>query len=433
MLELFPYQKKGAAWLFNKSRALLADEPGVGKTPQVIRALGPWPRDVLVVAPAVALGHWEREFERWQTAPHNVEIVSYDTLRRHKDEYTSERWSHLILDECHFLKNMQAQRTRAILARGGVAWHADNIWALSGTPAPNNYAELFPYLKTFGAWKGTYNDFANRYCHVDQFNRGRIFGNKRKPELVAELRQMLEPIMMRRRKKEVLKDLPEMMVTEFSVHADPAYLSYMYPVDEHKVSLAASIQAGEVKEALENLDEEARGAWLRANFDSLATMRMYTELCKVAPACELIDFEMENGLLDKVVVFAYHRAAVVGLRDTLRSTGHNVATVWGGTDAKKRDREVERFKRWNKGVFIGQIQAAGTAIDLSCAHQGIMTALDWTPGNNAQAMQRMHRVGQDKSVTIRTLVIKDSVDELISQTLSRKIQDLANLFDGGDS
>lgn len=426
-LELYPFQAEGARFLADRRRALLADEMGVGKTPQAIRALGDRRRKVLVVAPAIAGPHWEREFDAWSQAEHKVEVISYDRLRGHLRQYLQD-WTHLIVDECHFAKNATAQRTHAIFGPQGVARRARRTWLLSGTPAPNHYGELFIPLKSFGLWRGTYKDFLRRYCIVTPV--GEVLGSTRDPARVAELRGILEGFMLRRKKEHVYPDMPPISVNPWPVEADAKYLSDIAPVDGDRTKHQAIAQAKELEAALARIpNKEDWGAYLQEHFDHYGPLRKYNGILKVPAVFEAIKFELENRLVDKVVVYAYHRAVIHLLQELLKGAGVNVTSVYGGTPGHKKENAQKKFKSWRRGVFIGQIQAAGTVIDLTTAHHGYIIEKDWVPGNNAQALMRMHRHGQTKPVTIRDVELVNSVDSVISATLTRKMRELLALFD----
>ena len=169
--KLFPYQIEGRDWLLNRKFALLADEPGLGKTAQVITALDKLNlQKILILCPAVARINWAREIKTWSTYSGDVSIIdgrnqhidfggivisSYDLA----DCAPKGEWDLLVLDESHFLKSLETKRTRTVFASGGLAHHTKRIWALSGTPAPNHAGELWVLLYTFGITPLKYEDF----------------------------------------------------------------------------------------------------------------------------------------------------------------------------------------------------------------------------------------------------------------------------------
>lgn len=425
-MELKNFQHEGVRFLCDRSRALLADQMGLGKSAQVIRALDCFGNtSPLIVCPAIAREHWRRQFDLWGMQGHWPVIVSYDEVRTRLHNLNKERWSALIIDEVHFTKNMKARRTQAVWGKIGVARQAQRIWALSGTPAPNHYGELYPMLKACGRWKGTYDDFIARFCCRDDM--GKVVGNRM--EFVDELRDILGGFMLRRHKRTVAPDLPPISVRPWYVKPDPELLDIIRPVDGERLWDQARQEERALKDALSKLRPAERMPYLAETMPHYATWRRVSGILKTPAVLDTVLFEMENQLMDKVVIYAYHRDPIVLLRDLLKAKGINVAAVWGGTSDKKKTAAQDKFKRWHRGVFIGQIQAAGTAIDLTSAHHGIMLEKDWVPGNNAQAMERMHRWGQEHPVTIRDVTISGGVDEIVSATLDRKMRELSALFD----
>lgn len=407
---------------------------GVGKSPQAIRALGDVPRDVLVACPAIAVTHWQREAARWQRAPHFLHAVSYDAVRRNAAELRQHPWDVLIVDEMHFTKNPEALRTQAVWGKNGVAPSARIHWALSGTPAPNHYGELWPLLRAYGVWGGTYNEFKYRYCETDDL--GKVVGSTKDPDRVRELRALLKPIMLRRLKKDVLPELPPIDVSPYYVKADTRYLDGVPSFvrdDGRAAALEARIQEKRLKDALDKLPtDRAKLDYLSGHTAEFATLRRVTGILKVPAVASAITFETENKLGAKYVVYAYHVETIKLLRDVLHHAGIRATTIHGGTPPKKRDHRQAKFKKWTHGVMIGQIIAAGTAIDLTSAHQGFLLERDWVPGNNAQALERMHRFGQTMPVTVRDVVIDGSVDGIIHGVNTRKMRELSDLFDKRD-
>jgi SWI/SNF-related matrix-associated actin-dependent regulator of chromatin subfamily A-like protein 1 len=325
------------------------------------------------------------------------------------------RWDVLILDEQHFGKNPEAQRTKAVLGKGGLGWYARRIWAASGTPAPNNAAELWPLLYAFGKTKQDPQSFKYHYCVVSQ--DGKVRGNR--DDRLPELRAMLKSFSLRRRKVDVLKDLGPLNVQEWFV--DPS-------ADCIDMAQYADVAGQEemLRQALQGKTPSEMLAFL-AGDKEFSSVRRYAAMLKVPAVADAIAFEHKSGLLDKVVVFGYHVDPMYALQDRLAKAGVRSMVVSGReTDAqrKNRDARIEHWKTHNDTpVLIASINVAATALDLTAAHQGIMLELDWVPGNNSQAMQRMHRYGQ------LLPVVGTPVDEVVSDVLVRKTRDLTQIFD----
>ncbi|HEY7680678.1 MAG TPA: DEAD/DEAH box helicase [Terriglobia bacterium] len=418
MPELKPFQVAGARFLAARTRALLACEPGTGKTAQVIQACSlVGARRVLVVCPAVGIEHWKREFKRWwpgAVLPH-VDVISYDRARGLRG-VKLRRYDVLVPDECHFAKNPAAQRTHALYAKGGLGYYADRIWALSGTPAPNHAGELWPLLRAFGATGMGYEEFIRYFCRVDDM--GKIHGTRM--DRVDKLKGIMEPFLLRRRKRDVLPELGEIDVQEWYVEPRADYCS---PVGD-SVELAG--QECQLRAALAGKSAEELLAFL-AGDKEFATLRRYNALLKAPAVFDQVMFEIDNGLLDKVVIYGYHKEPLEILRQKFDAAGVGAALVYGGTT--DRDGEVQRWKSpGGPKVMLASIIAAGVVLDFTEAHQGVMVELDWVVGNNQQAAQRMHRHGQESPVTVR-VAIGSEIDEIVNDVLIRKTRELAAIFD----
>lgn len=455
MEELFPYQKFGADWLSSRKHALLADEMGLGKTAQVITAADiSGLSKILVIAPAVARVNWLREFNQWSIFPRDFQILSKmkDWPRAGRSvicsfEYASthperlrfgmeKQWDLLVIDEVHFLKSVDAKRTQNVFGQNGIVHAAKRVWVLSGTPAPNHAGELWVILRVFGVTELSYDAFLKRYCNVFMFgNRLRISGTKK--SAVPELRALLSKVMLRRRKMEVLKELPPIHFTDIVVEPGfvdidilPSFVDYLYPRDRRHELHEKLQKERATLEAV--VDLEATGVdkikMLEGMAASVSTLRRYSGIQKVQAVVDLVKSEIEAGLYEKIVIFAIHQDVIEGLRVGL--TKYGAVTLYGGTPPEKRQRHIDKFQKTKKTrVFIGNIAAAGTNITLTAAHHVLFVEQDWVPGNNAQAAMRVHRIGQKESVTVRFVSLNNPMDERITQILKRKTKELAEIFD----
>src|SRR3990167_5316635 len=385
--ELFGYQREAVNWISGKQLALLAHEMGLGKSAIVITAamLG-GSKSILVFCPASARFTWLREFQKFahdgafsgfkillsgkdEPLHGGVTICSYDLADMEKYDFDL-----LVLDEVHYLKSKDAKRTRTILGKDGWIHRADRTWALSGTPTPNHAAELWPLLVCFGVTKLSFQAFVREYCRFIETTWGmRIVGTRM--EKVPELKKLLSKIMIRRTKKDVLPDLPPMLFGEVTVlpGAIDVNAEILRKADKEQEMLKEILeQGGDIGMALEGL---AR---------SVSTLRRITGLRKVKPVSVMIKEELEMGLYDKIIVFGIHKDVVQGLWKELYE--FNPALIYGDTTAVNRQKEIDRFQNDPQcKVFIGNIQAAGTAITLTAASNVIFAEMDWVPGNNAQA------------------------------------------------
>lgn len=398
---LFPYQEEGAAWLAAGGQ-YLADEQRVGKTPQLIRAADLVCADrVIVTCPASAIGVWEAAIPRWSAGLFDYRIGSYD---RHTDHGLPEG-DVFIFDEAHRLKSFEAQRTQRLLGPTSAARRGRHVWAASGTPAPNHAGELVPWLSFFGAWSEGRMAFLKRFCRYKRADHDRIVVLGNKPDRAEELRALWGPVHLRRLRRDVMPaELPALW-DEIILHASDVDFT------DQQMSIRLD------PEALPDEDDE-----------HFATLRRLVGEAKAGPlACFLAD-ELADGA-GKVAVYYWHRSVGDALAQTLDRFG--VVRVDGATPAGAK--RTEAAARFNDDpsirVFLGQILAAGEAIDLakSCS-SFVFAEMSWTPGENSQAAARLSGPLQTERVLIRVATLRGTLDDGLNAVLSRKTQALNQLY-----
>lgn len=427
MEHLFDYQKTGVKFLAENPAAFLADEQGLGKTIQVIAAcdqLGL--KKVAVVCPAIAKINWKREFEKWGKIERDVVVYSYDKLTQSKEarnETAKLEPDVLVLDEAHYLKNRQAKRTKYLYGqycRGdGLVRFADRVWLLSGTPIPNDVSDFWTHLKAIWQYPLNFVDYTLYFCKTWNGQFGlKVLGNK--AERMGEFKTLLQSIMLRRKTEKVLTELPPMWwqdtVVEVSGWDDMAHIEN----PEERKAVELILQSA--------LTQDDLSAKLDAIAPSMASMRRLTALAKAKPVAAQLSAELKDHAYDKVVVFAYHRAALEALREELAE--FNPAYVVGGMGNAERQAEIDKFQNDpDVRCFIGQITACSTAITLTAANQVVFVEMDWVPATNAQASKRCHRIGQSKPVIVRSFGLANSVDEIVARTLAKKAQMISEVLD----
>jgi len=444
---LSPYQDTGAAFLAARKRAVLGDEMGLGKTPQGIEACDlVGAQRVLVVCPAVVTENWRREFLRWQRLRRHVEVIgpttrdygfgvyigSYDRVRNRGtavlNALLARSWDVLIADEAHYVKNRSAARTEAVRCLADAAQHA---WGLTGTPMPGYADDLWSLLRIFGpAALGdpplAYYSWRSRYCvdvPLGNTGRSKIVGIRN----VDELRERMKPVLLRRKKTEVLKDLPPLREGEITLSPTehPPELTAL-EADPEVLALVRAVKAATL---LEGNVEKAVGEILqRAASDSISRLRRVTAAVKARALGPLLANEMA-GSEEKLVVMGWHRETLDVLAEAL--IDFCPVRVDGSIAAADRQDAVDAFQNDSKvRVFIGQIQAAGTGITLTAASNLVFAEMAWTPGDNAQAAMRVHRVGQTRPVLIRYATLAGTIDEAVIRVLRRKTQDIRTVLEG---
>jgi SWI/SNF-related matrix-associated actin-dependent regulator 1 of chromatin subfamily A len=423
--DLYPYQKTGAAWLAERSRALLADDMGLGKSAQAITAcvaLGA--TDILVICPASVRETWKREFVKFDRRNIPVEVTSYEGAAKYDPTSKgTKRWHVLILDESHYLKTPTSKRTRAVFGEkcdgvGGLIERADRVICLSGTPMPNNPAELWPALRALAPETITspksgkpysYWQFVAKYCRtVDKGFGQQIVGAKNHDQLA----EAIKPFMLRRLKADVLKDLPP-------IRFDTLHLEGKVPPE------LTGPEADMIRAALESDGVEG----LRSLTPYVATLRRLTGLAKAWPAAEWIKTWLDC-CDDKLVVFAHHQEVIQAIHKKVCSTEYMTTFLTGATSHVNRMKAIDAFQNNPKcRIFLGQIQAAGTGITLTASSDVLFVESSWVPAENQQAAMRVHRIGQAKPCLARFATLAGSIDEQIQKAVARKTADISQVLD----
>lgn len=409
MLTPRPYQLAGRDFLAGKRIGLLADEMRVGKTGQaVLAAREVKAEESLVICPAIAVPMWKFQWQQWWPSP-RPSVYSYESALLRKAELLDQQWDVVIADEAHFAGNPEAQRTRLIYGKEGLAWRCKHLWALSGTPAPKHAGSLWPLLRAAGVVKCDYGVFVNTYCRVG-FD-GNIVGTRE--ERIPELRALWQQIGLRRTRKEVAPEMPDL---EFDfLQMDPVKGVDLRP-----------FSGGPLGNREQSDDELLATLELNANVNR--EDRVQVALAKVGPLLEEVEFALGNGLLKQTVIFGWHLDALRKLVSCLRAMGFKAELLAGETSQAKRVQIQEMFSIGLIDVVVGQIRACGTAIDLSAASHAYFLELDWVPGNNLQAANRLIAIGKDEKVTADVCTWPGSVDDRVQKVLLRRARELSKLF-----
>lgn len=430
--ELRPYQKVGANFMFSRSSSLLADEMGLGKTIQAIELINLLhPGRVLIVCPASVRQNWKEELRSWLNTPYSIEviqsgndkiypntqihIVSYNLLLNKNVFKQIEAIARglIICDEAHFLKNIKSKRTKAVLSRKGVGHLFAKHVFLTGTPVLNRPAELYPLLKTISRDPEiramSYHTFAERYNGLYQDGWG-VFklGNATN---IEDLKRKLAPIMLRRTIEEVGEQLPKVNMNLITLEQTPDIEKIIRLEDEMYVSGSAT-------------QEEAYG--------NMATLRRLTALAKLPQCVSFIKDTLETE--GKVVVFAHHREVIDRLRQQL--SGYGIALLWGAMSDTVKSENINKFINQKEiRIFIGQIDAAGQGINglQKVCNKIIFVEPAWTPGQIAQAIGRLRRIGQFAAhIFAYMLLAKGTIEEAMVKSMVYKDEIIQKLMNGGE-
>lgn len=442
-LELFPYQETGRDFLSSKDRALLADTMGLGKSGQAIAACGTVnPSRVLVLCPAAVRFNWDREFPRFssldlprriilsgkdQPLDVGITICSYElTIQKKMHERLMEKeWDVLICDESHYLKSHTSKRTKAVYGakcdgKKGIISISKRAWMLTGTPMPNDATELFPMLKAFGQYTGTHGQFIETYCKGYMSDYGfKITGLKN----AGDLKKKLKSISLRRRKEEVLKDLPPISFHDWVLDPNACDKEYL----KEMLDMEHGPEADEIRRLIQCCEDGTP-----VDYSEMAVSKLFrlTGMAKVKAAAKQLREELASGEMRKVVVFGINRDVVRSLRDELKMFGAKL--VFGGTKPERKQNAIESFRTNSKcRVFVANIAAAGTGIDGlqdACNHV-VFVQGSWTPSDNLQAAMRVHRIGQERPVMVRFMSLAGSLDEHVQNVVRRKTEMIDNILD----
>jgi len=430
---LFAHQVVGAEWLAQRSRAYLGDAAGTGKSRTLIAGLlgireradgtlcnsreGRLAQRPLVVCPAIVRSHWTREFARLEPDPppgFGPVIMSYNEIVNGRYDLMAtliqnQKVDALILDEAHYLKSVDAERSRIILGKDGYARRLPRVWLASGTPIPKNPGELgtvvcsiFPDVALKHKMKYP-SDFVDRFCvtvpvrtHAGVW-RDKVVGTQN----INELHDILGEIMLRR---EPGPDVPRVWWQTLLLDG-----SGETKLDTYEDGL-------EVRHALDLGESFAE----IANEPHIARMRRRLGELKAPLVGQMLREELTDST-EKVVVFAHHRTVLNHLSHFVAPFGY--AYIDGYTSQSERDKAVERFRGDPTcRVFLGQQLACGTGMDglQYGARRAIFVEPDWTATNNAQAAARIARLGQSGRCVAQMIALAGTLDEAIVRQNERE-------------
>jgi SWI/SNF-related matrix-associated actin-dependent regulator 1 of chromatin subfamily A len=425
-IDLYPYQKDGVAFVEAKNgRALIADEMGLGKTAQALAWLQMHTehRPAIIVCPASLKYNWEREAFMWMRNP-NIQILSgktpypldgeifvinYDILHYWIDVLLRLEPKVIVADEGHFAKNNSAKRTKALKR---LAKRTDHFIALTGTPIINKPIEFYNIIQMIDPTLFTYWQYARRYCDAKHNGFGWDFnGSSNELELNHKLRST---IMIRRLKKNVMKDLPEKIRTFI-----PCELTNKKQYQRAEDDFIQFVRNTRGKEAA----QRASQAETLTRIEGLKQVAVDGKMTNVVQWVQDF-FEVEQ----KLVIFSIHKFAIDKLMEIF---GDIAVKVDGSVTGRKRQDAVDKFQNDSATrLFVGNIKAAGVGLTLTESFNALILELPWTPGELAQAEDRLHRIGQKEQVNINYMLARGTIEEEIAALLDEKRKVLDGVLDG---
>lgn len=423
-LSLRNYQVSDIVFALNRNRAYLAVDPGLGKTIEAICVHNTQPRPVVYLCPPFLLKDVARKYDEWGTAFFDVDLHStakpfldpscfniVSDSRMHSEEFAKiirkfaidNPTAMLIIDEAHRYKAVQSKRTDNLFRHAATLF--EKIILLSGTPMPNRIAELYMPVSRFAPECidfMNFEAFAFEYCG-GYYKDGVL--NYTGASSTGILFNRLKLFMKRTKKKDVLTELPPKTI-------ERVYIPNKLPTDLRKIEeeIQALIDPSEI--AIVDLEQTIANS-IGVDALEMSTYRKELGKVKVEGALTFVKDILTNTEAN-VLVFGVHKEVIALLAEGLNK--YNPSVVTGATPMNKRQAQVDRFQNGETRLFIGNIQACGVGFTLTAATRVVFVEWSWVPGENSQAIDRAHRIGQKDSVHAQFLMFQNSLDERIYQT-----------------
>jgi SNF2 family DNA or RNA helicase len=429
------YQMTGYRWFKSLSHyhlgGILADDMGLGKTLQSIAylasELGEHPH--LIVAPSSVVYNWKNEFEKFAPSltvaimtgtPQerqekintlknvNVWITSYATLRQDIELYNECSFQTLILDEAQYIKNYATKTSKAIRQI-----KAKRRFALSGTPIENSIDELWAIFQVVLP--------------------GLMPNQKGFKQLSHEkIASITKPFILRRLKKDVLKELPEKIetvsVSELTTHQKELYVGYLRQVQQ---------------EAAQSIQESG---FQSNRMKILAGLTRLRQIC-CHPSLFIENYEGKSGKLEllmetittalangkRMLIFSQFTSMHEIIMQKLKEDGKDYFYLSGNTPSKERVEMSERFNQGEKSIFLISLKAGGTGLNLTGADTVILYDLWWNPAVEDQATGRAHRFGQKNVVQVIRLITEGTIEEKIYELQQKKRELIDKVIQPGET
>jgi SNF2 family DNA or RNA helicase len=491
--DLFPHQRAGVKFLATARRALLADEPGLGKTAQAIRALselsgrGEQVFPALVVCPNTLKKNWKREFARWWPGVNvtiikgsatqrkkqfeedgtHVYVINWESLRSHSrlapygsvalarckdcgghDEKVSENrcevhlrelnkidFKAVIADEMHRSKEPKSKQTRALWAATG---DADIRYALTGTPIANNVLDMWAILHWISP-----EEWPSKTRWIDRtidtmlnaFGGMMVLGVK--PAMEAEFHAAINPRMRRMLKARVLPWLPEMMFERRDVEMSPKQKK---AYDQMRDLMIAELENGDAVVAPSPLTQTIRLLQFASSFAELqvdeTTGETKTVLIGPSAKIDALMNDIESGDFgdDSVAVCAVSRQLIELLSAELTKAKIPHGLITGAQDEDERQKAVDDFQSGRTKWVLFTAAAGGVGITLTAGRRLVMLQRPWSLVEHKQAIDRIHRIGSEihDSVIIMDYVTEGTIEERVLQVLETKADNFEQIVKDKD-
>jgi SWI/SNF-related matrix-associated actin-dependent regulator 1 of chromatin subfamily A len=411
------HQKEAIQKLVENKKFILADDMGLGKTTStIIASLEAGSKKVLIICPATLKINWKREIENYSdksvyiaegknfSTDSDFVIINYDIIKNFHDPKKKDEsqillsnFDLVIIDEAHYIKNAQAQRTKLI---NDIVKNVDRLWLLTGTPMTSRPIDYFNLLSLVDSpvaknWMA----YVIRYCEGYQFKAGpRKVWNVMGASNLEELRHRTVGLTLRRLKENVL-DLPDKIIT-------PVYLRLK--------SKQYEAVMGEYYDWYDKNPDESKS--LTVQFSKLTKVRQIIADEKIAHTIEIAENIIEQD--KKVIIFCNFTDS---LNKITEHFGKTAVKLDGSMSKAERQFSVDQFQENPKvKVFVGNIKAAGVGITLTAAEAVVMNDLSFLPSDHAQAEDRAYRYGQKNNVLVYYPIFDNTIEGIIYDILNNK-------------
>ncbi|HEK9980457.1 TPA: DEAD/DEAH box helicase [Streptococcus equi subsp. zooepidemicus] len=423
------YQLQGIKWLSVLDKygfgGILADDMGLGKTLQIIAFLSSRLTEtskVLILAPSSLIYNWLDEFSKF--APqidaavsyglkpardaliqegHQVTITSYSSFRQDLETYQANDYDYLILDEAQMIKNAQTK-----IAQSLRAFDVKNCFALSGTPIENKLLEI---------WS------------IFQIVLPGLLPSK-KAFLKMEARDVsryIKPFVMRRKKEEVLPELPELIEMNY----------YNEMSDGQK-----AIYLAQLRQMQERLSAATDDDINRSKLEILSGITRLRQICDTPSL--FMDYQGGSGKLDnlrtlllqikenghRALLFSQFKGMLALVKQEMDQLGLSSYTITGSTPANDRQEMTRAFNNGSKDAFLISLKAGGVGLNLTGADTVILIDLWWNPAVEMQAISRAHRIGQEDNVEVYRLITRGTIEEKMLELQENKRHLITTVLDG---
>ena len=426
--ELRPYQQSGLNWLQflreYRFAGILADDMGLGKTVQTLAHLlveknaGRLDRPALVVAPTSLMGNWKREIEHFtpslrvivlqgnerhqrfeKMADTDIILTTYPLLSRDTEQLQGLHYHSIILDEAQAIKNSRTKMAQLVREL-----RCDHRLCLTGTPLENHLGELwslFDFLMP--GFLGDARTFKNHYRTPIEVHADR--------ERQHRLAQRVQPFMLRREKDDVASELPKKteILQTVVLEGKQAELYESIRLTMDKRVREAIAQQGLARSHITILDAllKLRQVCCDPRLLKLDRAKNVTQSAKLELLMDLLPEQLEEGR--RIILFSQFTSMLSLIELELGKRGIEYSKLTGQT--RKRDEAIQRFREGEVNLFLISLKAGGTGLNLTEADTVILYDPWWNPAVETQAIDRAHRIGQDKPVFIYRLTVSGSVEE----------------------